>query len=200
MNGLLLISENSFTFTYSKINMCYEPRLRRVEETDAMKTNPMQPGQAEPGPIQSFRLTRRAAFAVAGAGLIALTGPRPVAAVAPADDEIAKILKGRTAKETGLKLDVPSIAENGLVVPLSVDVDSPMTDADYVKSVHVIAAGNPNPLVVAFHFTPLSGKASAATRMRLAQTQDVIAIAEMSNGEVRMAKSEVKVTIGGCGG
>ena len=110
------------------------------------------------------------------------------------------MLAGRTAKEGGVKLDVPAIAENGLVVPLNVEVESPMTADNYVKSVHLFADGNPNPLVATFHFTPLSGKAAASTRIRLAQTQDIIAIAELSNGELRTAKSEVKVTIGGCGG
>ncbi len=95
---------------------------------------------------------------------------------------------------------VPEIAENGLVVPIGVEVESPMTDADYVKAVHVFADGNPQPGVVSYQFTPACGKASAATRMRLAQTQDVICIAEMSNGDLFSAKANVKVTIGGCGG
>ena len=147
----------------------------------------------------SLRLSRRTALAAAGGGWIALTMPAARAATA-AEEEIKKILNGRATKDGGMKLDVPSIAENGLVVPLTVDVDSAMTDSNYVKSVHVIAEGNPNPLVATFHFTPSSGKAAASTRMRLAQTQNVIAIAELSNGELRMTKAEVKVTIGGCGG
>ena len=95
---------------------------------------------------------------------------------------------------------MPEIAENGLVVPVNVDVESPMTDADYVKSVHVFAEGNPLPAVVSYRFTPACGKASASTRMRLAETQNIVCIAEMSNGKLHMAKANVKVTIGGCGG
>ena len=75
-----------------------------------------------------------------------------------------------------------------------------MTDKDYVKSVHVFADGNPLPGVVSYRFTPSSGKAAASTRMRLAQTQNIIAIAEMSNGNLHSTKSNIKVTIGGCGG
>jgi sulfur-oxidizing protein SoxY len=75
-----------------------------------------------------------------------------------------------------------------------------MTDADFVKSVHVFADGNPLPGVASFHFSPACGKASASTRMRLATTQNIVCVAEMSDGKLFMAKAEVKVTIGGCGG
>jgi sulfur-oxidizing protein SoxY len=75
-----------------------------------------------------------------------------------------------------------------------------MTDTDYVKAVHFFAAGNPNPLVAAFMFTPLSPKAAAALRIRLAQSQKVDAIAEISSCELFTASKEVEVTIGGCGG
>lgn len=143
--------------------------------------------------------TRRAMIALAGVGVAAAVLPRSAAAN-PADDVIAKVLAGRKPVESGLKLDVPSIAENGLVVPLNVEAESPMTAADHVTAVHIIAEGNPVPLVATFHFTPESGRAAASTRIRLAQTQNIIAIAETSSGELRMARSEVKVTIGGCGG
>ena len=75
-----------------------------------------------------------------------------------------------------------------------------MTGDDYVASVLILADGNPNPDVATFHFTALSGAAEATTRMRLAKTQNVIAVAKMSDGSVFMDKKEVKVTIGGCGG
>jgi sulfur-oxidizing protein SoxY len=99
-----------------------------------------------------------------------------------------------------VKIDVPAIAENGLVVPINIEVDSPMSEKDYVKAVHVFADGNPLPGVVSFSFSPECGKASAATRMRLAQTQNIVAIAEMADGALFTSKAEVKVTIGGCGG
>ena len=76
-----------------------------------------------------------------------------------------------------------------------------MTEKDtFEEHVHFYAEGNPNPLLAAFHFTPLIPKASAQIRIRLAQTQNIVAVAEMSDGKLYMAKKEVKVTIGGCGG
>ena len=94
----------------------------------------------------------------------------------------------------------PAIAENGLVVPLGVDVESPMSEADFVKALHVFADGNPNPGVVSFYFTPMMPRATVQIRMRLAQTQNIVAVAEMSDGKLFTTKREVKVTIGGCGG
>jgi sulfur-oxidizing protein SoxY len=114
--------------------------------------------------------------------------------------EIKKLYDGKTMAEGRVKLDVPQIAENGLVVPITVDVESPMTEQNYVKAVHVFADGNPLPGVFTFRFSPLSGRASASTRMRLAQTQNIVAVAEMSDGSLFTTKAEVKVTIGGCGG
>ena len=107
---------------------------------------------------------------------------------------------GKAPADGKIKLDLPTIAENGLVVPLNFEVESPMSEKDYVKHGHFYAEGNPNPLVAAFHFTPLMPKAAAQIRIRLAQTQNIVAVAEMSDGALYMAKKEVKVTIGGCGG
>jgi sulfur-oxidizing protein SoxY len=114
--------------------------------------------------------------------------------------EIKKITGDKAVKDGKIKLDLPSIAENGLVVPLAFEVESPMTEADYVKAVHFFADGNPSPLIASFAFTPMAPKAAAAIRIRLAKTQNIVALAEMSNGEFYRASKEVKVTIGGCGG
>jgi sulfur-oxidizing protein SoxY len=152
--------------------------------------------------LKSVAKTRREALALAGvAGLAALIAPR----ISIADEqtvaaEINKLYGDKKFESSKIKLDVPEIAENGLVVPVSVDVESPMTDQDFVKAVHVFADGNPLPGIVSYKFTPACGKASASTRMRLAQTQNIVCIAEMSNGNLHMAKAGVKVTIGGCGG
>lgn len=153
-------------------------------------------------PSQSAGLTRRSTItAGALAAFASLLGSR----LAFADEkavmaEIKKLYGEKPMAEGKIKLDVPEIAENGLVVPVNVDVESPMTDADYVKAVHIYADGNPQPGIVSYSFTPACGKASAATRMRLAQTQNIVCVAEMSNGSLYMAKANVKVTIGGCGG
>jgi sulfur-oxidizing protein SoxY len=152
--------------------------------------------------LSPVETTRREALSLAAiAGLAAILAPK----MSFADEgavaaEIKKLFGDRKIESGKIKLDVPEIAENGLVVPINVEVESPMTDKDYVKSVHVFADGNPLPGVVSYRFTPSSGKAAASTRMRLAQTQNIIAIAEMSNGNLHSTKSNIKVTIGGCGG
>lgn len=119
---------------------------------------------------------------------------------AAVEAEIKKLYGDKKPGSGRVKIDVPQIAENGLVVPINIEVESPMTEKDYVKAVHVYADGNPLPGVVSFAFTPACGKAAASSRMRLAQTQNIIAIAEMSDGSLFTSKTEVKVTIGGCGG
>ena len=121
-----------------------------------------------------------------------------------ADGDWQQVLKnivgGASPSQGRIALELPEIAENGNTVPFNVSVDSPMTEGDHVKAVHLISTANPQPVVATFHFTPASGKASVASRMRLAQTQDVIAVAELSDGKFVMARHAVRVTIGGCGG
>ena len=99
-----------------------------------------------------------------------------------------------------VKLDLPEIAENGNTVPMTVTVESPMTEQSHVTDVLIVADENPRSGVVTFHFSPASGVAEANTRIRLAATQDVIAVAKMNDGSFFMASKQVKVTIGGCGG
>ncbi len=146
--------------------------------------------------------TRRE-FLGSSAAMAAAVAIGPSAALAKPDDVVAEIKKlfGDKPLTAGrIKLDLPTIAENGLVVPLNFEVQSPMTDNDYVKAVHFWADGNPNPQVASFNFTPMAPKAAAQIRIRLAQTQNIVAVAEMSDGKLFTAKQEVKVTIGGCGG
>ncbi|MCZ8375607.1 MAG: thiosulfate oxidation carrier protein SoxY [Beijerinckiaceae bacterium] len=146
--------------------------------------------------------TRRETL-IAGMASFAAAAIAPSLAFADAaavEAEIKKLYGDKKAEAGRIKLDVPQIAENGLVVPINVEVESPMTAADHVKSVHVFADGNPLPGIVSYKFTPESGRAAASARMRLAQTQNIICIAEMADGKLFTAKSEVKVTIGGCGG
>jgi len=117
-----------------------------------------------------------------------------------ATEFMGTLIGGKTPKEGRVTLTMPQIAENGNTVPLTVSVDSPMTDTDHVKAIHVIADGNPEPAVASFGFSPAAGKAEVSTRMRMAKTQNIWAVAEMSDGSAWMTKTEVKVTIGGCGG
>lgn len=152
--------------------------------------------------VMSTEHSRREALRFAGlAGLALIVAPGGAAAT-PAEvaSAIAKLYGERKFESGKIKLDVPEIAENGLVVPINVEVESPMTDADYVKAVHVFAEGNPLPNVISYKFTPACGKAAASARMRLAETQNVVCIAEMSNGTLYRANATIKVTIGGCGG
>jgi sulfur-oxidizing protein SoxY len=138
-----------------------------------------------------------------GAAIGVVAGMRSGSALASAEDAMAKVMEfsGGAEPATGtITLNAPEIAENGNTVPISVSVESPMTADDYVESVAIFADGNPSPDVITFNFTPMSGEASATTRMRLAKTQNVIAVAKTSTGQVFMDKKEVKVTIGGCGG
>ncbi|MGD9785770.1 MAG: thiosulfate oxidation carrier protein SoxY [Hyphomicrobiaceae bacterium] len=119
----------------------------------------------------------------------------------PTFDELyAKILGDGKAEDGKVSIEMPEIAENGNTVPYTVKVDSPMTDADYVKTIHVLSKGNPSPVIATYHFSPLAGQATVSSRMRLAKTQDIVAVAELSNGKKLMGTRTVKVTIGGCGG
>jgi len=140
----------------------------------------------------------RAAALAFAAGMIA---PR----LAFADEkavaaEIKKLFGDKKMAQGKIKLDVPEIAENGNTVPMTVSVDSPMTEQSYVTDLMVVADANPRGGVVTFRFSPASGVAEANTRIRLAETQNVVAVAKMSDGSVFMDTKLVKVTIGGCGG
>lgn len=149
-----------------------------------------------------MKLTRREAMILgAGAGAVLLTGAGSAFADAAEVETLMSEFTGGATPETGrISLTAPEIAENGNTVPISVDVESPMTAGDYVADVLILADGNPRAGVATFHFTAMSGVAAASTRMRLAKTQNVIAVAKMSDGSVFMDQREVKVTIGGCGG
>ncbi len=113
---------------------------------------------------------------------------------------VAKVLHGRAPLASGLKFTTPAIAENGNTVPVGIEVEGIFSAASYVKAIHVFAEANPAPEVISFQFTPASGRAKVATRIRLAKTQRVVALAEWSDGRLLQAINEVKVTIGGCGG
>jgi sulfur-oxidizing protein SoxY len=145
-------------------------------------------------------IDRRQALMV-GVGALAFgTFVAPAHAANDSADLIKKFTGGKQAAEGKVKLDLPEIAENGNTVPMTLSVDSPMTEAAHVTEVLVVAEGNPNGGVVTFHFTPASGVAEANTRIRLATTQNIVAVARMNDGSFFTASKQVKVTIGGCGG
>lgn len=148
---------------------------------------------------------RRKVLALAGTGVIAVAGIGLFPGAASADaaavaKAIKKLIGDKSTKSGRIKLELPEIAENGNTVPVGFEVESPMTDSDYVKAVHLFAEKNPAPDVATYRFSPGSGKAKVSTRMRLLKSQNIVAVAEMSDGSIYMVKKAVKVTIGGCGG
>ena len=135
-----------------------------------------------------------AVLALVGWGGQVQAGPREAAEL------IAKFTGGKAAQKGKIAIDLPEIAENGSIVPLSVSVDAPMAADNYVSEVLVVAEKNPAPEVVKFDFTPMSGKAAVSTRIRLAASQKVVVVAKTSKGELFTNERFVKVTVGGCGG
>lgn len=151
--------------------------------------------------IPTFDRRQVLSIAAGAAAAVALTGySRPAQAANEAQDLIKKFTGGKEPAQGKVKLDLPEIAENGNTVPLTVSVESPMTEQAYVKKVLVLADGNPRAGVATFRFSPASGVAEANTRIRLAASQNIIAVAELSDGSFHTASKQVKVTVGGCGG
>ncbi len=149
--------------------------------------------------------TTRREFLAFGAGAVAFASGASLSLPAAAEVDltakaIAEFTGGKEPQAGKVELTVPEIAENGNTVPVAFMVDSEMTAESYVTDVLVLADGNPRPGVATFRFSPMSGEAAASTRIRLAKTQNVVAVARMNDGSLFMDKKLVKVTIGGCGG
>ena len=138
-----------------------------------------------------MEVTRRDTMAIGGAAVISTLIPS--ISVASSHDLIMGITGGADAVASGIDLTAPEIAENGNTVPISVD-------APGAVAITILAAGNPLPVVATFNFGDGAGSQSATTRIRLAGTQDVIAVAKMADGSFAAVSKTVKVTIGGCGG
>ena len=151
--------------------------------------------------------TRRQVLAGAGALVGGLSLPisivRPARAQLQANPAalaiaIRKVAGDAKIQDGKVKLEVPPLSENGNSVTLSVTVESPMTKTDYVKAIHVFTEKNPQPNVISVKLSPRAGKASVATRMRLADTQTVTAIAELSDGTFWRDTGDVIITLGAC--
>jgi sulfur-oxidizing protein SoxY len=142
---------------------------------------------------------RRRGFLLAGA-LAATQLAR--AQVAPALHDVRALVRevtgGAQPQSGGIEVELPQIAENGHSVPLRIRVAHPMTTASHVRAVHVFAERNPRPRIATFHFSPGSGRAEVATRVRLAGTQKVTVLAELSDRTFRVAEVSVLVTTGAC--
>jgi sulfur-oxidizing protein SoxY len=137
--------------------------------------------------------------AAAGIGLTSLIHVRPARATPAAmQDAISKVVGPARVSTGKLKLDLPPLVENGNAVPITVSVESPMTQADHVRAIHVFTEKNPQPDVVSFRLGPRAGRASVATRIRLADTQTVVAICELSDGSFWSGSAAVVVTLAAC--
>ncbi len=142
--------------------------------------------------------TRRQVLA-AGIGLVALTRVGPAAATPAAmQAAIRQVVGDAPVRDGRVALDIPPLVENGNTVPLEVVVESPMTVDDYVKAIHVFNEKNPQPNVISATLGPHAGRARITTRFRLADTQTVTAIAELSDGSFWSARTDVIVTLPAC--
>jgi sulfur-oxidizing protein SoxY len=150
------------------------------------------------------RGSRRKFLAAAGGLAVAAALPSTAAAQltrAPPNNmpEVIRRLAGSAQINTGkVKIELPPLVENGHLVPLTVRVESTMTEADRVKAIHVFTDRNPLPEVISFYFGPRAGRASFATHVRLADTETVVAIAQMSDGSFWSDSVHVVVTTAAC--
>ena len=133
---------------------------------------------------------------VAALGVVTL---RPAEATPAMLASAIRNVVGAAVVKTGkVKLDIPPLVENGNTVPMTVSVMSPMTSDDYVKSIHVFNEKNPQPNVGNFYLGPRAGRAQVSTRIRLADSQKIVAIAQLSDGSFWSASVDVVVTLAAC--
>ena len=151
------------------------------------------------------RRASRREFLRAAGGVAAGLGLGSIVAVTPAratpaemQEAIRKVVGTATITPGRVKLDLPPLIENGNAVPLTVEVASPMTGADHVRAIHVFTQKNPQPNVASFHLGPRAGRARVATRVRLADTQTVVAVCELSDGSFWSASADVVVPLAAC--
>jgi sulfur-oxidizing protein SoxY len=147
--------------------------------------------------MERSRLTRRRLLEGA-AGTAVLSWVNPLSASQAADDAFSAVTKGAAVNKGRVTLSMPAIAENGLSVFTTISVESPMTEADYVKAVHLISEKNPVPIVGSFYFTPAMAEAKVSTNIRLAASQKVTAIAVMNDGSVWSGEKDIVVAIAAC--
>jgi sulfur-oxidizing protein SoxY len=145
-----------------------------------------------------LQATRRAVL-IGAAGLVAAVTVRSASATpATMQAAIKKVVGEAPLRRGKVSLDVPPLVENGNTVPLTVSVESPMTAADHVRAIHIFNEKNPQPNVIDIRLGPRAGKASVSTRIKLADEQKVVAVAEMSDGTFWSESADVIVTIAAC--
>jgi sulfur-oxidizing protein SoxY len=145
-----------------------------------------------------LNISRRDVLIAGGLAAGAAALPAPAQANTQMEAAIRSVVGQAKINQGKVALDLPPLVENGNTVPMAVTVDSPMTRADYVKAIHVFNEKNPQPNVLTVRLGPRAGKAQVSTRIRLADTQKVIAIAEMSDGTFWSDTAEIVVTLAAC--
>jgi sulfur-oxidizing protein SoxY len=145
-------------------------------------------------PTRSHLLACAAGLAIAPL----LAAERALATPESMKAAIDAIVGEATVRRGKVKIELPALVENGNAVPLTVAMESPMTEAEHVKAIHVFTEKNPQPYVASFQFGPRAGTASVSTRIRLADTQQVVVVAETSDGTFWTDSIEVVVTLAAC--
>jgi sulfur-oxidizing protein SoxY len=147
----------------------------------------------------SDNFSRRDALLLGASGAAWLALPTSASAQAWERLDAAKKIVGNAKPSSdGISLDLPLVSEDGSSVQLTVNVDRPMTDADYVQKIHLFATRNPSPEVASFELTPRAGRANITTRVRLNESQTVIALAQTNKGQLLATSRDVRVTVSGC--
>ena len=147
--------------------------------------------------IKSAR--RRFIALLGGLAAVPLLGPCPARAQPDSFGELVRKVTGGAPVRAGrVAIDTPRLADNGHSVPFKVSVQSPMTAADYVRSITLLSERNPRPLMATFHLGPKAGRAEVITRVRLNGTQRVLAVAQLSDGSYWSGSAEVEVTESAC--
>jgi sulfur-oxidizing protein SoxY len=140
----------------------------------------------------------RRTFVLSAGAASGLTSLNALATVAEATQAADKILGNKKASVGRVTLVIPPLVENGNLVTMRVSVESPMTKDDHVQAIHIVAEGNPLPNVVSFYLSSRSGRADITTRIRLGDSQRVVAIAHMSDGSFWQGDASTLVTIAAC--
>ncbi|HZR67534.1 MAG TPA: thiosulfate oxidation carrier protein SoxY [Burkholderiales bacterium] len=146
---------------------------------------------------------KRREFIAAAASLALAPGAvraqeNPIAPIDPKDPDVQSVTKGAPIRSGRVKLELPPLADNGNSVAMKLTVESPMTPQDHVRAVHLFSERNPVRHMAAFHLGPKSGRAEIASRIRLAGSQKIVALAEMSDGSFWAGSASVVVTLSAC--
>lgn len=157
-------------------------------------SSPISPACAPLEPVPS----RRQVMAAGAAGLALAALPARAAAPPALAELIARLTEGAAPERGKISFDIPQLVENGNSVEVAIRVESPMTEADHVRWIHVVAEKNPFPDVARFHLTPRSGRAEIRATLRLATSQKVAVVAALSSGGYVMADADVVVTLSAC--